>query len=240
MDRNQITGDPNHKSPLSVFGFDSYPGPSNLPQGNTQLPPNFRNANVPFSNLSFPQVPIQPIQPSSFPQVPDTFSFGSQRHNEQVVQFPFEIIDHGFGNRTFTNTLRGKRKTDSPPLQPNKQHITEEKMAEHLSKLHISSETPPSHLEPESVKHKRLYMCEEMRKLQADPIIPPCLMSQLQRPCMALVLWQPPSRLLPISDDNSQSSEWELNRKEGDSNSVCDVDQLDVDIPSGNVMEMDL
>lgn len=75
--------------------------------------------------------------------------------------------------------------------QPCKQHITEEKMAEHMSKLHISSETATSPLEPDAVKNKRLYMCEELRKLQTDSLLPPSLLKDFNKPCTALVLWQP-------------------------------------------------
>lgn len=81
-------------------------------------------------------------------------------------------------------------------LQPLKQHITEEKMAEHMSKLHISSETASSK-ETETGRIQRLYMCEEMRKLQSDSIIPHSLIAQIQQPCKALVLWKPPSRIIP-------------------------------------------
>lgn len=78
-------------------------------------------------------------------------------------------------------------------LQHPKQHITEERMAEHMSRLHISSETAACK-ETDTNRQQRLYMCEEMRKLQADSIIPPSLFSKMNEPCKALVLWKPPTR----------------------------------------------
>lgn len=75
-------------------------------------------------------------------------------------------------------------------------------MAEHMSKLHISSETATSPLEPDSVKNKRLYMCEELRKLQTDSLLPPSLLKQFNKPCTALVLWQPNPSIPKVSGKN--------------------------------------
>ncbi|CAH2000300.1 unnamed protein product [Acanthoscelides obtectus] len=100
---------------------------------------------------------------TSFSQPQPSYSFGPKpsTSNNEVVQFPFQAA----------NLYRCKRKTDSPPLQPSKQHVTEEKMAEHMSKLHINSESAPKSETTEN-QMKRLYMCEEMRKLQTEPILP--------------------------------------------------------------------
>jgi hypothetical protein len=66
---------------------------------------------------------------------------------------------------------------------PAKQHITEEKMAAHLSQLHISPDyTPPHQPEPreDQQQHlKRLVLCEELRKLKQEPILPSSLLSRL-------------------------------------------------------------
>lgn len=74
------------------------------------------------------------------------------------------------------------------PTMP-KQHITEEKMALHMSRLHISTQTPSSSTEEAPARERRLYLCDEMRKLQAENIIPAQLM---QKPCTALIPWTPP------------------------------------------------
>lgn len=116
-------------------------------------------------------------------------------------------------------------------LQPLKQHITEEKMAEHMAKLHISSETVNAK-ETETGRMQRLYMCEEMRKLQNDSIIPPSLITKMQQPCKALVLWKPPTRYIPPGLVNTDGGE-----DEQDNNNVSSVSDINV---VGNLMEAEM
>ncbi|KAG8236789.1 hypothetical protein J437_LFUL016281 [Ladona fulva] len=40
---------------------------------------------------------------------------------------------------------------------------------------------------------KRLVLSEEMKNIKSEPIIPASLLTKLEKPSMALVLWQPPS-----------------------------------------------
>nr|CAI5866357.1 unnamed protein product [Callosobruchus analis] len=152
---------------------------------------------------------------SSISQPQASYSFGPKPYaGQEVVQFPFQIANPAY---------RCKRKTDSPPLQPNKQLVTEEKMAEHMSKLHISSETAPE-LETKENKIQRLYMCEEMRKLQTEPILPSSIIHRMSRPCTALVLWRPPNaRQLPPIDDENQNNNNNNNESEMQDNNVADV-----------------
>lgn len=45
----------------------------------------------------------------------------------------------------------------------------------------------------EKLRHaQRITLCEEIRKLAADPILPQAILDRLEKPCTALVLWQPP------------------------------------------------
>ncbi|PNF37456.1 hypothetical protein B7P43_G15515 [Cryptotermes secundus] len=121
---------------------------------------------------------------------------------------------------------QAKRKCDSEEtLLPAKQHITEEKMAAHLSQLHISPDyTPPQELEPREDQQqqlKRLVLCEELRKLKQEPILPSSLLSRLEKPNMALVLWEPPAGSIdPLlsregrgqtEEDNNNTSVVDLN-----------------------------
>ncbi|XP_032662846.1 uncharacterized protein LOC116840349 isoform X3 [Odontomachus brunneus] len=51
--------------------------------------------------------------------------------------------------------------------------------------------------------HPRLVLSEELKRIQQEPILPSTLLSKLERPSMALVLWEPPSkhlRILPTRD----------------------------------------
>lgn len=101
-------------------------------------------------------------------------------------------------------------------------------MAEHLSKLHISSETPPTTQEAENSKERRLYMCEAMRKLQTtESIIPATLLNKLEKPCTALVLWRPPARILRVSNNDIPSD---------DNNNNNNEDEMQ----DNNTMELDM
>ena len=66
---------------------------------------------------------------------------------------------------------------------PAKQHITEEKMAAHFNQLHISPDyTAHQQEEPKEDRNqqlKRLVLCDELRKLKQEPILPSSLLSHL-------------------------------------------------------------
>jgi hypothetical protein len=68
---------------------------------------------------------------------------------------------------------------------PAKQHITEEKMAAHLSQLHISSDytshQPESRADQQQQQQpvKRLVLCDELKQLKLEPILPSSLLSRL-------------------------------------------------------------
>ncbi|XP_046589003.1 putative mediator of RNA polymerase II transcription subunit 26 isoform X2 [Neodiprion lecontei] len=60
-------------------------------------------------------------------------------------------------------------------------------------------------LDQNDCRKPRLVISEEVRRLQEEPLIPTSLLSKLERPSMALVLWEPPSkhlaRVLPVPRD---------------------------------------
>lgn len=122
-----------------------------------------------------------------------------------------------------------------------KQLVTEERMAAHMSRLHISSESPTAveHTacteEGAATREQRLYVCEEMRRLQTESILPQSLLGRIQRPCMAVMLWQPPPKIPDLivldtpsvgprplllqqedDNDNNNSSSVDLNNMEMD------------------------
>ncbi|CAK9811912.1 hypothetical protein ANTPLA_LOCUS7214, partial [Anthophora plagiata] len=159
--------------------------------------------------MQMPQVPPISI-PWSVPSLQQT----------QLVRFT--------GGPSFEPVIHQKRKLEAPDLldtRQTKQFITEEKMAAHFKDLHISSNyqpqspvpststaetppTPPKELNmeldteaanTEQVKSEnRIVLSETMRRLQQDTILPISLLSKLERPTMALVLWEPPSKHLRI------------------------------------------
>ncbi|CAG9766998.1 unnamed protein product [Ceutorhynchus assimilis] len=230
MDYNNIIRDPNEKTPQSsVFRFDSYPGQTNpYPFYEHNPSMHLQNTTPMFSSF----IPEQQIPSPIAPPVPTSFSFGYP-NSPMMGHFPHYTAPNDFSSLKPNKFNLGKRKTNSPPLQLyNKQHITEEKMAEYMSKLHINSETVPSVLEPESLKNKRLYMCEEMRKLQPEPLLPTSLLSKMQQPCTALVLWKPPSKVLPALLDNSKNTK-------GKDTEEDDDPPLDMDSEFIATMDMD-
>lgn len=118
-----------------------------------------------------------------------------------------------------------------------KQHITEERMAAHMSRLHISSETPAEAVatvqENVQVHQQRLYVCEEMRKLQTESVLPSILLGRIERPCMAVMLWQPPAKvpdLLPPALAAVINSANTNNNNEEDNNNSSTVDLNDMNM----------
>ncbi|RZC40498.1 hypothetical protein BDFB_002950 [Asbolus verrucosus] len=229
-----MTGDPNQENRPSVFGFEPYPSlnlqpidwsripiePATvplIPQGQFNPALNYQQSQVALGNFSF--CTTQTPHPAQFPFPPST----------PVVE------NNVFGGSSPTPAVRCKRKTESPTLQACKQHITEEKMAEHMSRLHISSETATSSKESEGDRTRRLYMCEEMRKLQSDSILPQSLLSRIQRPCTALVLWTPPRRLVPLENyesengNNNEEAAPDHNRMASEGFMENDMNNMDLD-----------
>ncbi|XP_037052064.1 uncharacterized protein LOC119085721 [Bradysia coprophila] len=45
---------------------------------------------------------------------------------------------------------------------------------------------------------QRITICEQIRKLQNEPVIPQAILSRFERPCTALVLWQPPAKITEL------------------------------------------
>ncbi|XP_012280462.1 uncharacterized protein LOC105699759 isoform X2 [Orussus abietinus] len=95
----------------------------------------------------------------------------------------------------------------------------------------------------------KLVLSDEIRNLQTEPILPMSLLSKLERPSMALVLWEPPSkhlRVLPTprdtptpipdaSDDNNNTT------TNNNSESIPNLNQASSVEPQSMILEpMDL
>lgn len=143
-----------------------------------------------------------------------------------------------------------------------KRQITDEKMAEHLNALHISStytshqqttqhgtrswdydgmsiESEPStsqscynipmtsqDLEQKLKNAQRITVCEQIRKIQNEPILPNSLLERIERPCTALVLWQPPPKLTNLIASASSVSAIEMDDSNNNNNNNC-IDEQD-------------
>ncbi|XP_025993202.1 uncharacterized protein LOC105197876 isoform X3 [Solenopsis invicta] len=96
--------------------------------------------------------------------------------------------------------LHQKRKLEAPDvvdMRQTKQFITEEKIAAHFKDLHISSNYESDRPVP-STSTAHISSCQELKRMQEEPILPSALITKLERPSMALVLWEPPNRHLRI------------------------------------------
>lgn len=151
-----------------------------------------------------------------------------------------------------------------------KQFITEEKMAAHFKDLHISSNyetenpvpsTSAGHTSSFSHKqgnmdldvdavtseqtdelHPRLIISEEVKRMQQEPILPSTILSKLERPSMALVLWEPPNkhllRILPSRDtptpipSTSHDSNSNNNNNNNNNDTIPDLNNVSPSAPS--------
>ncbi|KAK4886333.1 hypothetical protein RN001_002604 [Aquatica leii] len=188
---------------------------------------NLVNYSLPSSsttiNNGFPFSQQIPVSIDCSRNIAETFShqgpnvfFGNQFSNipnDTKITFGSQSIkSRHYGSQPISGTFGCKRKTESPSTVPMKQHITEERMAEHMSRLHISSQTPSSTLESLPTRERRLYMCEEMQRLQAESIIPAQILEKVYRPCTALVPWRPPIVPALAKENNNNEEEPDNNR----------------------------
>lgn len=127
-----------------------------------------------------------------------------------------------------------KRKSlEVVPPRPTKQFISERKMIEHLSGLHLSSEftnhnispvdydefeenqphtvfMSPADLEQKLKNAQKITVCDEVRKITDDPLLPKSLLDRAAVPspyCSALVLWQPPTSILKVHSGSNNNNE---------------------------------
>ncbi|XP_022127079.1 uncharacterized protein LOC111001447 [Pieris rapae] len=127
--------------------------------------------------------------------------------------------------------LHCKRKsTDSEPVIPPKQLITEEKMAAHFNSLHISADYTQHSLASEDVmelavdpvsiserlKGHRIVLSEDVKKLKDEPLLPPTLIESIQKPQMSLVVWQPREEIIKVkTEDEKSEQDEEFKRRNG-------------------------
>ncbi|GBP64874.1 hypothetical protein EVAR_49806_1 [Eumeta japonica] len=128
-----------------------------------------------------------------------------------------------------TSVLHSKRKpVDIEPAIPAKQLITEEKMAAHLSGLHISldftshgaSSESSMEITPEMENNNFLnseqlkgviVLSDEIKNLKDEPLIPAALIERLEKPCMSLVVWEPKKNVLDeVAEDEKKKESEEL------------------------------
>ncbi|XP_033332717.1 uncharacterized protein LOC117224122 isoform X2 [Megalopta genalis] len=85
----------------------------------------------------------------------------------------------------------------------------------------------------------KLVLSEELKRLQPEPVIPPSLLSKLERPSMALVLWEPPNkhlRLLPsrVTSSPIPSTSDSNNNSNNNNNNNESIPNLNQTVQSSN------
>lgn len=154
----------------------------------------------------------------------------------------------------------------APPAaaRPTKQLITERKLIEYLLRfgLHLSSEftnhnispvdldemndtqthnvfMSPADLETKLNNAQKITICDEVRKITDDPLLPKALVERSSMPtpyCSALVLWQTPSSVLKVPFDDKDNNEDENGKKDEQIASTSRVERED----EVNTMEAEL
>ncbi|XP_057319880.1 ras-related protein RabX-like [Microplitis mediator] len=167
--------------------------------------------------------PHEPGAWSQMPQIPPMYMPWSIPSMQQSQMMRFTGEKDSFAPAS-VHQKRKLDIPDVPDTRPTKQFISEEKMAAHFKNMRISSsynptpscstsadysaqpstssqvdlnvETNPLNVENGENLHPRLVISEELKRIQQEPLIPASLLSKLERPSMALVLWEPPSKHL--------------------------------------------
>ncbi|KAK7870758.1 hypothetical protein R5R35_009905 [Gryllus longicercus] len=211
--------EPTPRPPASAFGLVTGVNNGEVASSWLQVPPTHMPWGNPAAHqpsiVRFTAEPLDKPGPSGLSASP----FGQCKRKidaEMAFVCRREPGMHGpvrLGARAVQGGRRGVHSQTLEPLRPpTKQLITEEKMAAHMRQLHISnsytsheesvigtmaSKSESSIVAPtipaEEQAYKRLVLCEELRQLQSEPLLPQCLLTSVQRPSMALVLWQPPA-----------------------------------------------
>lgn len=96
---------------------------------------------------------------------------------------------------------------------------------------------------------QRITICDEIRKLSDEPLLPQSILDRFEKPCRALVLWQPPQKLADLvlpkdSRDRNENDEMieddmeEANNNNINNNNNNDIDSIDLNNEAS--MELDL
>lgn len=136
-------------------------------------------------------------------------------------------------------------------------------MAAHLNGLHISSEfkthdinqsqingpmplpypTTLQDIEEKLKRAQKITVSDVVKSIQEEPLLPAAIIERFEKPCKALVVWQPPQRITDLivskSVQEQQASDDESNDNNNDDNNG---DNNNVEFMDANVdaeMELD-
>lgn len=92
----------------------------------------------------------------------------------------------------------------------------------------------PQDLEKKFKNAQRITVCEQIRKLETEPLIPQALLDRMERPCTALVLWKPPRNLsnliVPLSREHQRGKESDDDEPDNNNSSLVDLNSTGMDL----------
>lgn len=136
-------------------------------------------------------------------------------------------------------------------------------MAAHLNGLHISSEfkahdmnqsthngamplpypTTLQDIEEKLKRAQKITVSDVVKSIQEEPILPAAIIERFEKPCKALVVWQPPQRITDLivskSVQEQQTSDDESNDNNNDDNNSDNNNVELMDENNDTEMELD-
>lgn len=126
-----------------------------------------------------------------------------------------------------------------------KAHATNEAsdMMQQLEEIATSNNVKLSPLEldiQEKLRRaERITVCEEVAKICDEPILPKSILERYERPCQALVVWQPPKKVEELiampsecktKEENSEIEDCEIDELDNNSEPTIQFDSMDLDM----------
>lgn len=95
---------------------------------------------------------------------------------------------------------------------------------------------------------QRITICDEIRKLSDEPLLPQSILDRFEKPCRALVLWQPPHKLTDLivpkdgrdRTDNDEIAEEDMEEANNNNHSNNNNEDDSIDLNNEASMELDL
>lgn len=96
---------------------------------------------------------------------------------------------------------------------------------------------------------QRITICDEIRKLSDEPLLPQSILDRFEKPCRALVLWQPPQKLTDFivpkelrerDSDGDENDIAEEEMEEANNNNINNNNDDSIDLNNEALMELDI
>ncbi|XP_053680359.1 uncharacterized protein LOC128731276 [Anopheles nili] len=210
----------------SILPSQIMPSPTGAPFNFAEMPWSYGmkpgqvmefNAVIRPSPIAIPHGPPSPIPSTSSPpmfglSMPQTFlpEIRKRKPDPDVIPVPSkqylteEVMSSHFNNLHLSSeyTAHDVRSKTSESVVPAHSTPEEAMLLEDLNDMNNATEAyrvcmSPQELEERLKKAQRIAICEEVRKLDSRAeILPQALLDRIEKPCTALMIWQPPQERL--------------------------------------------